>query len=101
MALDLQVRPEFRERRRAETPKYLPQLADCAVAKPLSSHRKRRESLMEWDTPMDRMLRERAAKAREKAAKALKAEEIKAAGIEPESEAAPETIIIMPGPQQN
>ena len=56
---------------------------------------------MEWDTPMDRMLRERAAKAREKAAKALKAEEIKAAGTGPESEASPETIIIMPGPQQS
>ena len=55
---------------------------------------------MEWDTPMDRMLRERAAKAREKAAKALRAEEMKAAGTEPEPEA-PETIIIMPGPQQS
>jgi len=55
---------------------------------------------MEWDTPMDRMLRERAAKVREKAAKALKAEEIKAAAAGPEPEA-PETIIIMPGPQQS
>lgn len=58
---------------------------------------------MEWDTPMDRMLRERAAKAREKAAKALKAlkaEEVDAVGTGPEPEA-PETIIIMPGPQQS
>ena len=55
---------------------------------------------MEWDTPMDRMLRERAAKVRERAAKALKAEEMKAAGTGPELEE-PETIIIMPGPQQS
>ncbi len=57
---------------------------------------------MEWDTPMDRMLRERAAKAREKAAAAtaVKPAEVKPAGAEPEPEAAPETIIIMPNPQQ-
>jgi len=55
---------------------------------------------MEWDTPMDRMLRERAAKAREKAAKALKAEEMKAGGTGPEPEAT-ETIIILPGPRQS
>ena len=76
------------------------QLADPAAAKPLWVHRKRTESLMEWDTPMDRMLRERAAKVRERAAKALKAEEMKAAGTGPELEE-PETIIIMPGPQQS
>ena len=55
---------------------------------------------MGWDTPLDRLLRERAAKAREKAAHALKAEEMKAAGTGPEPEA-PETIIIMPGPRQS
>lgn len=55
---------------------------------------------MEWDTPMDRMLRERAAKVRERAAKALKAEEMKAGGTGPEPET-PETIFILHGPQQS
>ena len=53
---------------------------------------------MVWDTPMDRMLRERAAKYREKAAKARKIEEMRQSRDEPENRSEP--IIILPNPPQ-
>ena len=56
---------------------------------------------MEWDTPMDRMLRERARrKPVRRLPRPLKAEEMEAGGTGPEPEAT-ETIIILPGPRQS
>ena len=50
---------------------------------------------MDWDTPMDRVLRERAAKARAQEARLQATPEIAKA---PKDE--PEQVIIMPNPQR-